>query len=76
MAPNVGPEKADPEKVEAIKNLAQPRTVHQLRSFLGTVNFLRMYVKDLATLAIPLQEMLKKVKFRRRHSSIFQYAQR
>lgn len=55
-----GTMEADPEKVTAIRNLAQPRTVTQLRSFLGAVNFLRPYVKNLAEMAIPLQEMLKK----------------
>ena len=46
-----------PEYVEQIKNLGRPRTVHQLRQFLGIVNYQRKFVKDCSTTAKPLSEL-------------------
>ncbi|KAF9762731.1 Retrovirus-related Pol polyprotein from transposon [Nosema granulosis] len=51
--------KADPEKIEAIRKYPKPTTIKELRSFLGTINYNREFIKDFATLTAPLYEILK-----------------
>jgi hypothetical protein len=54
----------DPEKLEAIKNYGTPQNAKQLRSFLGLVQFFRMFSPKLADLLHPLYHLCsKKVKF-------------
>ncbi|GFR10160.1 retrovirus-related Pol polyprotein from transposon 17.6 [Trichonephila clavata] len=38
-----------PEKVEVTTNYKLPDTIHELRTFLGIVNFYRRYLKDAAS---------------------------
>ncbi|GBM41015.1 Retrovirus-related Pol polyprotein from transposon opus [Araneus ventricosus] len=51
-----------PEKVEAITNYKLPTTIHELRTFLGMINFYRRYLKEAAKTQAPLHEMLKGAK--------------
>ncbi|GFS96653.1 retrovirus-related Pol polyprotein from transposon opus [Trichonephila clavipes] len=51
-----------PEKVQAISNYKLPETIHDLRSFLGMINFYRRYLKDAATTQAHLHELLKGAK--------------
>lgn len=54
----------DPDKVKAIAQMTAPRTVKQVRQFLGATGFFRKHVKDYASVAAPLSALLKKgVKF-------------
>ena len=52
----------DPNKVKAIVELDPPKTVKQLQSFLGAVNYLRSFIKGFATIAKPLYDLLRKGK--------------
>ena len=57
--------KTDPAKVESVVNWHAPRTVKQVRAFLGMVNYYSRFIKDLAGIANPLHEITKKgTKFR------------
>ena len=47
------------EKVAAIANLPVPRTVTQLRSFLGSVNYYQQYIPRCNVIAAPLHQLLK-----------------
>ena len=47
---------ADPEKIETIRNLAAPRNVVEVRSFLGNIN----HVLKTCRPSKPLKELLKK----------------
>lgn len=49
----------DPDKVEAIQQLAAPADVHDLKRVLGMVNYLGKYVPNLATVGEPLYELLR-----------------
>jgi transposase InsO family protein len=52
--------KVDPERIRAIVEMPPPSSVPDLRAFLGCVRFYDSFVKDLATLAGPLHQLLKK----------------
>ena len=51
---------ADPEKIEAIRNLATPRNVAEVRSFLEMINHVSKFADHLASENKPLRELLKK----------------
>ncbi|GFV54894.1 retrovirus-related Pol polyprotein from transposon gypsy [Trichonephila clavipes] len=51
-----------PEKVQAILNYKLPEKIHDLRTFLGMINFYRRYLKDAAKTQAPLDELLKGAK--------------
>ena len=48
---------ADPQKCEAIMDMAQPSTVGVLKTLLGAAGYLSKYMPDYATLVEPLREM-------------------
>lgn len=53
----------DPEKIKAIVNWSQPRSLSALRGFLGLSGFYRKFIKHYATLAAPLTDLLRVNKF-------------
>ncbi len=59
----------DPKKVQAILNYPVPETVHQLRSFMGLVNWFHKSLQDLAKLASPLTDLLAGPNVSRRKSA-------
>ena len=54
-----GKRRPAPGKLFAIEKWESPRTISQLRSFLGFTNYYSQYVKGYADLVCRLQEMLK-----------------
>ena len=50
----------DPSKVQAIKDFNTPKTVSEVRTWLGVTGYYRKFVKDYATLAFPLNRLLDK----------------
>ena len=55
----------NPDKVSAIKEYPVPRSVKDVRAFLGLANYYRKFVKDFAKIAGPLHDLTKKgLKFR------------
>ena len=50
----------DPAKTAAVFAFPTPTCVKELQSFLGLVNYYRRFVQDLATIAAPLYQLLKK----------------
>ena len=52
--------KPDPRKIDAIKNLPEPRTEALLQSFLGIVNYLSGFSPNIAKMTCNLRALLKK----------------
>ena len=48
-----------PDKISAVQQWPQPRSVTDVRSFLGLANFYRRFVKDYSRIALPLTELTK-----------------
>jgi hypothetical protein len=52
--------KPDPSAVQKIKDWPVPTSLTQLRSFLGTVGYVRIWIKGYSSVARPLTRLLKK----------------
>ncbi|PIK56258.1 hypothetical protein BSL78_06841 [Apostichopus japonicus] len=52
--------KADPDKIEAVKNWPTPKFVKELRSFLGFCSFYRRFVQNFSKIAGPLHALVAK----------------
>ncbi|XP_042446418.1 uncharacterized mitochondrial protein AtMg00860-like [Zingiber officinale] len=50
----------DPAKVEAIKNWVTPRSVNEVRSFLGLAGYYRRFIQNFSRFALPLTSLTKK----------------
>ena len=50
--------RATPTKVEAITSAPEPRNVHELRSFLGLVNYYGKFICHMSTVTQPLNQLL------------------
>jgi hypothetical protein len=54
----------DPSKVKEVMDWKPPKSVHQIRSFLGLAGYYRRFIPDFSRIAKPMTELLKKgVKF-------------
>ena len=50
--------RTDPEKTSAIENWPEPKTVKDVRSFLGFTGYYRRFIKNYARIARPLNDLL------------------
>lgn len=50
----------DPARIEAILNIQPPRNIKELQAFLGNINFLKIFISNLAEIIKDLNNMLKK----------------
>ncbi|XP_073051214.1 uncharacterized protein [Primulina eburnea] len=50
----------DPKKVEAIVDWPRPKTVTEIRSFLGLAGYLRKFVEGFSSIAIPITKLTQK----------------
>jgi hypothetical protein len=55
----------DPSKVQEVLDWRSPRSVMQIRSFLGLVGYYRRFIPNLSKIAKPMTQLLEKeVKFK------------
>lgn len=52
--------RCDPEKVAAILNIAPPRSVKEVRRFLGMTSWYRRFIPNFASLVSPISSLLRK----------------
>ena len=52
--------KMDPSKIDAITKWEAPKSIKEVRSFLGFANFYRGFIKDFASISNPLHILTKK----------------
>ena len=50
----------DPKKVSAVQSWPVPKNVHDVRSFLGLVNYFRKFIDQYSSIAVPLTNLTKK----------------
>ena len=55
----------DPDKVKAITEFPQPRTIRNVREFLGMVGYYRRFIKEFSKIAKPMLNLLKQDGYRR-----------
>ena len=48
----------NPKKVEAVAQWPTPKTVYDVRSFLGFVGYYRRFIKDFSKIAKPIREVI------------------
>ena len=61
----------DPQKVEAVKEWPIPKTVREVRSFLGFTGFYRKFVQGFSKIAKPLTDILKSTEFEKKYGKPF-----
>ncbi|XP_046141954.1 uncharacterized protein LOC123987841 [Osmia bicornis bicornis] len=52
--------KPDPKKIEAVKEFPVPKTVKNIRQFLGLCGYYRRFIKNFSKIAKPLSDLTKK----------------
>ena len=54
----------DPEKVKALMSWERPKSVFEIRSFLGLAGYYRRFIEDFSRLAAPMTRLTRKeIKF-------------
>lgn len=57
--------KTDPKKIEAIRTIPIPRSVREVRSFLGTAGWYRRFIRNFSSMTAPLTDLIRKgIKFK------------
>ncbi|XP_076398229.1 uncharacterized protein LOC143266642 [Megachile rotundata] len=50
----------DPRKIKAVQEFPVPKTVKNIRQFLGLCGYYRRFIKDFSNIAKPLSDLTKK----------------
>eukprot|EP00961_Rhodomonas_salina_P125654 1692827-Rhodomonas_salina.2 len=61
----------DPAKISAVKDWPIPKTIREVRSFLGLCNFYRKFIEKHSEIAKPLTNLLKSTEFKQKFGCEF-----
>ena len=50
----------DPEKVKAVMSWERPKSVFEIRSFLGLSGYYRRFIEDFSLLVLPMMRLTRK----------------
>ena len=50
----------DPEKIEAVMSWERPKSIFEIRSFLGLAGYYRRFIEDFSRLAAPITKLIRK----------------
>ena len=50
----------DPEKIEAVMSWERPKSVFEIRSFLGLAGYYRRFIEDFSRIAAPMTRLTQK----------------
>ena len=50
----------DPEKVEAVMSWERPKSIFEIRSFLGLAGYYKRFIEDFSRLAAPMTRLTRK----------------
>ena len=50
----------DPEKVEVVMSWERPKSIFEIRSFLGLVGYYKHFIEDFSRLATPMTRLTRK----------------
>ena len=50
----------EPEKVEAVMSWERPKSVFEIRSFLGLAGYYKRFIEDFSQLAMPMTRLTRK----------------
>ena len=50
----------DPEKVEAVMSWERPKSVFEIRSFLGLTGYYKQFIEEFSRLAAPITRLTRK----------------
>ncbi|KAL0231796.1 hypothetical protein GEMRC1_011200 [Eukaryota sp. GEM-RC1] len=56
-----GTRRIDEDRIDAILSVPIPENIHELRSFIGSINYIRDWLPNISCLLKPLTELLQKV---------------
>ena len=51
--------KPDPEKIDKVKNYPTPKSISDVRRFMGLTSYYRKFIKDFSTVAKPLFDLFR-----------------
>lgn len=57
----------DPMRTESIRSMEEPKSLKKVQAVLGTLNYVRHFIKDFSTLAKPLTDLLSTKSSKHRH---------
>ena len=52
--------RTNPTKIDALLEIAEPKNLKELQSFIGGVNYYSRFIPNMSTIATPLYQLLKK----------------